>query len=86
MNQFFMQFLVGLIANWKIQPCFLIYNAFIMCEGIKASFSVISSHTAGSETSESHFTGSKMDNGVVDTSSSEAAARKITSGLRSCQM
>ena len=46
-----------------------------MGEGIESLFSVIGSHAAFSETTESHLCGRQMDNGVVDTS-----AAVITSG------
>ncbi len=65
---------VGLIAHGQVQPGFFVYNALIMGEGVKAGLSVISSHTAFAKSSEAHFCGGQVDDGVVDTSSAESAA------------
>ena len=74
MNQLFVDLSIGLISHRKIQPCFLIYNTFIGRTCAESVFSVIRTHTALAESSESHFTGGKVDDRIVDTSSAESTS------------
>lgn len=63
---------VRLITHRQINPCFFIYNALIMREGLESFLSVIASHTAFPEAAERHFAGGKVDDHIVDTAAAEA--------------
>ena len=69
---------VWLVSHWQIQPCFFVYDALIVAECVKSVFTMISPHTAFSESAKSHFTGGKMDNGIVDASTAESTAGAVT--------
>jgi hypothetical protein len=63
---------VRLITHRQINPCFFIYNALIMREGLESFLSVIASHTAFPEAAKRHFAGGKVDDHIVDTAAAEA--------------
>ena len=54
MQQPRIQSAVRLIPHRQINPGLFVYNAFLVREGIKSSLSVITSHTAFTDTAESH--------------------------------
>ena len=66
---------VLLVPYWQIHPGLFIYNTSLMGKTCKSILSVIASHAAFSDTAKWHLAGSKMDNGIVDTSTT-----KMTSG------
>lgn len=74
MQKLFIKPLIGLIPHRKVKPCFFIYNAFIVGEGIKAAFSVVGAHAAFTKAAEAHLACGKVNNSVIDTASPEAAA------------
>ena len=45
-----------------------------MGEGIKTVFAMIRAHAAFAESAESHFAGSQVDDGIIDTASTESTA------------
>ena len=59
-----------MITHGEIHPGFFVNDTFGMGEDVKAFFAVVSAHAALSDTAKSHFTCGKMDDGIVDTSSS----------------
>ena len=72
--QLFVDFSVGLVTHGKVDPCLFVHNTLVMGEGIESLFSVIGSHSAFSESAESHLCGRQMDNGVVDASAAVIAS------------
>ena len=74
MNQLFIDLPVGLIPHGQIQPGLFIYDAFFVRKCIKSFFPMIGTHPAFAETAESHFTGGKVNNRIVDASAAESAA------------
>ena len=72
-QKLFVYFPIRLITHRQIKPCFFIYDAFIVGEGIEAFFSVLRAHSAFAEAAEAHFAGGKVDDGVVDASPAVAA-------------
>lgn len=67
--------LIWLVSHGKIQPGTLVYNTLIMRKGVKTGFSMVRPHTAFSTSAKPHFTGGKVDDGIIDTSAAEAALR-----------
>lgn len=74
MNQLVIYLSVRLIAHRKIQPCLLIYDAFIMGKGIEAGFPVVCAHAALAESAESHLACGEVNDGVIDTPAPESAS------------
>ena len=64
---------IRLVTRRKIYPCFLIYNATLVREFVKAVFAVIMSHTALTNAAEGHLTAGKMNDAIVYTSATETA-------------
>ena len=73
-HHFLMQFPIGLIPHRQVNPGLFIYNTLIVGECVKTNFSVVSTHAAFAESSKSHFRGGQVNDGVINTSSAEAAA------------
>ena len=72
-NQFVVLLFVWLVSHWQIQPCFFVYNALVMREGVKSFFAMVAAHTTFTESSKRHFTRGEMNDRVVD-----ASAAKLT--------
>ena len=73
MQQLPVEFFVGLVPHRQVQPSFLVYDALIVGEGVKALLPVVGSHAALAKAAESHFAGGQMDDGIVDTSAAKLA-------------
>ena len=56
---------VGLVAHGKVHPGLFIHDALGVGKGVKARFPVIGAHAAFSDTAEAHFTGGKVDDGII---------------------
>ena len=73
MDQFVIELPVGLVAHGKIQPGFLVHDAFRVGKGEKAGFSVIRAHAAFAESAEAHIAGCQMDKNIVNAAATETA-------------
>ncbi len=74
MHDFIVNFPVRLVTHGEIQPSLLVYDAFAVGKGGKTVFAVVGAHAACAETTESHFAGGEMNNGVVDAASAKTAS------------
>ncbi len=79
MYQLLIPFLIRLISHRQVNPGLLVYNTLIMGKCIKSVFSVVSSHSARTESAESHLVGCKVDDRIVDTSAAVTAAGSYSS-------
>ena len=61
------------VTNWKVKPAGFLDNTSVMSKGIEALFPVIASHPGIPYASEAHFRGCNVNNGVINTPSSEGA-------------
>ena len=72
---FFISLSIGLIPHREVDPCLLVHDALIVGECVESGLTVVSTHAAFPEAAEAHLRGGKVDDGVVDAASAEAAAR-----------
>lgn len=71
---FFTDLPIRLIPHRKIDPGLFIYDALIMGKRVKSRLSVVGAHSAFSESAESHFCSSQMNDCIINASAAEAAA------------
>ena len=64
---------IWLVSHRQINTGFFINDAFIMGKGIKSGFAMIRAHATFSEAAKAHFCCGKMDNGIVDTATTETS-------------
>ena len=77
-QQFLFSLTIFLVSYRQIHPCFLIDDTTVMAEGLEAGLTMISAHAALSHAAEGHGAGGKVDDGVIDTTTSEMAVIQNT--------
>ena len=74
-------FIIRLIAHWKIQPCLLIDNTLIMTKRVKTGLAMVRTHADINKTDEDHLTCRQVNHRIIDTATTKAAICHHTIGI-----
>lgn len=72
MHEFFVGFVIGLVAKGEVQPVFLVDYGLRVGEGLKSRPSMVGAHAALAHAAKTHFAGGEVYDDVVDAAAAVA--------------